>query len=119
MRELLRLFPRKYRTLAVRIFLLVACLLVLYVFLPSDHVHSGAGREDQPLFRFGDDAYDDESRNAMELQDYDGIIDQKLEAVAPKKHLGQDFEKIANEHKHNVTEPPLIEPEVGQDQSIF
>ena len=112
MRELFRLVPRKYRSAAVRVSLLVLCLLLLCLFLNPDSTTTGAGRSDQSLFRFD---YDTEGNDVDEelLAGYDEIPHE--EPVAPAKHRGEDFEKLAEtrEENGNFTEAPLLKPEVG------
>jgi len=112
MKELFRLIPRKYRSLAVRLSLLLLCLLLICLFLTPESDKTGAGKSDQSLFRFdydtdGNDVYIDQ------LAGYDDTSQE--EAVAPAKHRGEDFEKLAEtrEENGNFTVAPLLKPEVS------
>ena len=72
--------------------------------LSSDQSTTGAGREDQSLFRF------DYEENIFD----DILSETEPEAVAPARLRGEDIQKLVDQvQQSNVTEAPLANPEVS------
>ena len=110
--ELFRLIPRKYRSAAARLCILLILLLIICLFLSPDASTTGAGRADESLFRFDYEANENDE-DAEKIVDYD-VIPEEV-AVAPAIHRGKDFKKMAESHEEdgNFTESPLLQPEVS------